>query len=123
MDADDRIQKILAQRSYGYRDQRYSEGEQVLFKETDIGRWSGPSKVTGMEGSKVRIIHAGYDRIVSACNVREEQEDVKQDDNNKVSGLGQEKCLYGNLGSLDDILPPQDHHEGNKEPSKDEEEK
>ena len=69
VDADDRIQKILSQRSYGYRDQKYFEGDQVLFKETDKGRWLGPGKVTGMKGSKVRIVHAGYDRTVSACKV------------------------------------------------------
>ena len=111
LDADDIIQKILAQRSYGYRDQRYSEGEQVLFKEKYKGRWYGPVKVTEMEGSKVRIIHAGYDRTVPACNVipfREEfekKEDDEQEKDNKVPGKGLRKRLYGNLGSLEDILP------------------
>ena len=36
----------------------------MLFKEEGIDRWSGPGKVTGMEGSKVRLVHSGYDRTV-----------------------------------------------------------
>ena len=69
IDSNERIQKSLAQKTYGYSDNKYSEGDKVLFKESDIGRWSGPAKVTGMEGNKVRIIHAGYDRTVPACRV------------------------------------------------------
>ena len=68
-DANERIQKVLAQRAYGYSAQRYVEGEMVLFKEESKNRWSGPAKVTGMEGNKVRIIHSGYDRTVPACRV------------------------------------------------------
>ena len=68
-DANERIQKVLAQRAYGYDDIKYSEGEKVLFKEEGKNRWTGPGKVTGMEGSKVRIVHAGYDRTVPACRV------------------------------------------------------
>ena len=58
-DSNERIQKILAQRAYGYGDLKYAEGEMVLYKEEGKNRWSGPGKVTGMEGSKVRLIHAG----------------------------------------------------------------
>ena len=67
IDSNERIQKCLAQRTYGYSDNKYSEADLVLFKEIEKGRWSGPAKVTGMEGNKVRIIHAGYDRTVPAC--------------------------------------------------------
>ena len=69
IDANERLQKCLSQRTYGYSDNKYKEGDEVLFKEEDKGRWSGPAKVTGMEGSKVRIIHAGYDRTVPSCRV------------------------------------------------------
>ena len=33
-------------------------------------KWSGPAKVTGVEGTKVRIIHCGYDRTVPNCRVQ-----------------------------------------------------
>ena len=41
----------------------------MLFKEDGKSRWSGPGKVTGMEGNKVRIIQSGYDRTVPTCRV------------------------------------------------------
>ena len=69
IDANERIQKILAQRTYGYTDLKYKEGDLVLFKENEKNRWSGPAVVTGMEGSKVRLVHAGYDRTVPSCRV------------------------------------------------------
>ena len=67
VDANERIQKALAQNTQGYSGRRYSEGELVLFKEDGKSRWSGPAHVTGMEGSKVRLVQAGYDRTVPAC--------------------------------------------------------
>ena len=72
----------MAQRTYGYSDNKYLEGNLVLFKENDKGRWSGPAKVTGMEGNKVRIIHAGYDRTVPTCRVMpfEDEREVVEDD-------------------------------------------
>ena len=41
----------------------------ILYKEDDRNRWSGPAKVTGCEGNKVRVVHAGYDRTVPLCRV------------------------------------------------------
>ena len=55
INANHRRQKILAHTSYEYNSQKYSEGERVLYKEQDKRRWFGPGKVTGMEGSKMRI--------------------------------------------------------------------
>ena len=81
-DSNERIQKILAQRTYGYSDQKYQEGQMVLFKEEGKNRWSGPGKVTGMEGSKVRIIHAGYDRTVPSCRVMPFKDELEVIDNN-----------------------------------------
>ena len=69
VDANERIQKVLAQQAHGYSDRKYFEGDLVLFKEDGKNRWSGPGQVTGMEGSKVRIVQAGYDRTVPACRV------------------------------------------------------
>ena len=68
-DSNERIKKLLTQRTYGYGDQKFSEGELILFKEEGKNRWSGPAKVTGTEGNKVRIIHSGYDRTVPICRV------------------------------------------------------
>ena len=69
MDANERIQKAIAQNTQGYVDHKYFEGDDVLFKEDGKSRWSGPGKVTGMEGNKVGIIQSGYDRTVPTCRV------------------------------------------------------
>ena len=69
VDANERIQKALAQQANRYSDQKYLQGDLVLFKEDGKNRWSGPGQVTGMEGSKVRLVQAGYDRTVPACRV------------------------------------------------------
>ena len=42
--------------------------KKYFFKESK-DRWSGPTRVTGQEASKIRIIHTGYDRTVAACRV------------------------------------------------------
>ena len=86
-DSNERIQKAVAQRTYGYSDTRYTEGDLVLFKEEGIDRWSGPGKVTGMEGSQVRLVHSGYDRTVPLCRVipYEEELDVVVDSEEKQS--------------------------------------
>ena len=69
VDANERIQKVLAQQTYGYADIAYSVGDLVFFLEDGKSKWSGPGKVTGVEGSKVRLIHSGYDRTVPNCRV------------------------------------------------------
>ena len=45
IDISERLQKCLAQKTYGYSDNKYYEGDKVLFKENDKGRWSGRGKV------------------------------------------------------------------------------
>ena len=45
------------------------EGDEVFFIEEGKDKWSRLAKVTGQEGLKVRIIHAGYDRTLPACRV------------------------------------------------------
>ena len=90
IDASERIQKCLAQKTYGYSDNKYSEGDKVLFKENDKGRWSGPGKVTGMEGNKVRIIHAGYDRTVPTCRVmpfNDEKDIIEENDERTIDPI------------------------------------
>ena len=95
IDANERIQKTLAQNTYGYADRRYSEGDLILFKENDKGRWSGPAHVTGMEGSKVQIIHAGYDRTVPACRVLPYGDD---------KSINDEEAEYS-IDTVDDTAP------------------
>ena len=60
IDASERIQKALSQQTYGYADQKYETGDEVFFKEDGKEKWTGPGKVSAMEGNKVRII-----RIIS----------------------------------------------------------
>ena len=55
IDANSRIQKVLAQKTYGYTDNSYQSGDLVLFKENEKNRWSGPAQVTGMEGVKSEL--------------------------------------------------------------------
>ena len=69
IDSKKRIKKAIAQQVHGYNDHKYHEGDEVFFKEEGKDEWSGPGKVTGQEGSKIRIIYAGYDRTVPACRV------------------------------------------------------
>ena len=69
VDANERIQKALAQQTYGYADMAYSVGDAVFFLEDGKSKWSGPGKVTGVEGTKIRLIHSGYDRTVPNCRV------------------------------------------------------
>jgi hypothetical protein len=69
VDSNERIQKSLAQQTYGYQDSTYEPGDSVLFKEEGKDRWAGPAKVIGVEGNKVRVIHSGYDRTVPKCRV------------------------------------------------------
>ena len=70
IDANERIQKLMSQQTSGYVDNKYNEGDEVLFMEPGNNKWSGPAKVTGVEGTKVRIIHCGYDRTVPNCCVQ-----------------------------------------------------
>ena len=69
IECSEKIQKCLAQRTYGYTDNSYHEGDEVLFKENDKSRCSGPAKVTGIEGTKLRLIYAGHARTVPNCRV------------------------------------------------------
>ena len=70
IDSNERLQKAITQQTYGYQDEHYEPGELVLFKEEQTNRWSGPAKVTGVEGNKVRVIHSGYDRTIPKCRVQ-----------------------------------------------------
>ena len=40
-----------------------------MFKEEGTDKWSGPGKVVGKEGTKIKISHMGYYRTVLACRV------------------------------------------------------
>ena len=60
----------MSQQTSGYVDNKYNEGDEVLYMEPGNNKWSGPAKVTGVEGTKVRIIHCGYDRTVPNCRVQ-----------------------------------------------------
>ena len=68
-----------------------------FFKEEGKDKWSGPAKVTGQEGSKIRIIHAGYDRTVPACRVIPKFPDkvIVEEDPNSSYGIEEEKGADG----------------------------
>ena len=56
IDASERIQKALGQKAYGYADEHYDPGGEVLFKEDDKEKWTGPGKVTAMKKIKLFIL-------------------------------------------------------------------
>ena len=69
VDSNERLQKMMAQRANGATDAVYIPGDNVLFKEKDKSKWSGPAKVTDVIGNKIRMIFAGYERTVPAIDV------------------------------------------------------
>lgn len=84
IDSNERIQKALSQQTYGYIDETYNMGDVVLFKEVNTEKWSGPARVTGIDGSKVRVNYAGYERTVHKARVQPfNSEKSIIDDNNK----------------------------------------
>ena len=102
IDSNQRIKKALVQQIQGYNDYKYFEGDAVFFKEEGKDKWSGPAKVTGQEGSKVRIIHAGYSRTVPACRVLPvDQEKViveeMEESSNSSRGLEHQRRLEQRL--------------------------
>ena len=59
----------MTQRATGAADAVYYPGDEVLFKEKDKSKWSGPAKVTNVVGNKIRMIFGGYERTVSSIDV------------------------------------------------------
>ena len=76
IDSNERLQKLMAQKITGAADAVYHPGDEVVFKENDKSRWSGPAQVTGVLGSKIRLIFGGYERTVSAIDVAHFKEEV-----------------------------------------------
>ena len=117
IETNERLQKCLAQRSYNYNDNIYNKGDEVLFKENDKGRWSGPAKVTGMEGTKVRLVYAGHDRTVPSCRVLP-LNDQKSVIDEEIMGTDFEDThteASTNPNNVVDVKDSQDIHESNHE--------
>ena len=53
IDSNERLQKLMAQKTSGASN---VPGDEVLFKEQNKSKWSGPAKVTDVIGNKVRMI-------------------------------------------------------------------
>ena len=69
IDSNERLQKSWAQRTSGATDVMYHPGDVVLFKEKEKSKWSGPAKVTDIDGTKVRMLYGGYERTVPNVDV------------------------------------------------------
>ena len=54
----------MAQRTYQASDAVYFPGDEVLFKEKGKSRWSGPAKVTSVDGNKIRMVFGGFERTI-----------------------------------------------------------
>ena len=59
----------MSQRATGDTDAIYYPGDEVIFKEKDKSKWSGPAKVTDIVGNKIRMIFGGYERTVPSIDV------------------------------------------------------
>ena len=118
IDSSERIQKAMAQQSYGYQDSIYKAGDSVFYKEEGKDRWAGPAKVTGVEGNKVRVIHSGYDRTVPKCRVMpaEERQDIIDED--LAENVGKEATIEKEK----DVSKNKEHFESESEASDDYEE-
>ena len=90
IDLNERIQKTMAGQVQGYVDASYMEGELVLYKEKNSEKWTGPGKVTGVEGSKVRIIHMVHDRTVPKKDVIPFQSKQYEVEENTIPSTGLE---------------------------------
>ena len=83
IDSNERLQKLMSQKTTGATDAVYKPGDEVLFKEKDKSRWSGPAKVTDVLGNKIRMIFGGYERTVSTIDVmhfKEETNIIKENE-------------------------------------------
>ena len=69
VDSNERLQKTWAQNTSGSADEIYNPGDVVLFKEKDKSKWSGPAKVTDVDGTKIRMLYGGYERTVPSIDV------------------------------------------------------
>ena len=65
----------MAQRTSGAVDAVYYPGDEVLFKEKDKSKWSGPAIVTNIIGNKIRMIFGGYERTVPTIDVAHFQDE------------------------------------------------
>ena len=63
------LHNLMTQKVSGAADAVYYPGDEVLFKEKDTSKWSGPATVTGVAGNKVRMIYGGYERTDSSIDV------------------------------------------------------
>ena len=52
VDSNERLQKLMSQRATGDTDAVYYPGDEVIFKEKDKSKWSGPAKVTDIVETK-----------------------------------------------------------------------
>ena len=59
----------MSQATSGATDAVYYPGDQVLFKEKDKSKWSGPAQVTNVLGNKIRMIFDGFERTVPSIDV------------------------------------------------------
>ena len=75
IDSNERLQKLMSQRTSGSVNTIYNHADEVLFKEKDKSKWSGPAIVTNVVGNKIRMIYGGYERTVSAIDVAHNKEE------------------------------------------------
>ena len=69
IDSNERLRKLLVQKTSGATDAVYVPGDEVLFKEKDKSKWSGLAKVNDVIGNKVRMIYGRYERTVPSVDV------------------------------------------------------
>ena len=109
VDSNERLQKLMTQRLTGAADAIYYPGDEVLFKEKDKSKWSGPAKVTNVVGNKVRMIFGGYERTVSSIDVahfKDEKSIIKTKETDKKAMENQTEAFEDEGGwEPEDNLP------------------
>ena len=95
IDSNERLQQLMSQATSGATDAVYYPGDQVLFKEKDKYKWSGPAQVTNVLENKIRMIVGRFEKTVPLIDVAHLKENksvvrtnqINDDDEKKTKTL------------------------------------
>ena len=95
INSNERLQQLMSQATSGATDAVYYPGDQVLFKEKDKYKWSGPAQVTNVLENKIRMIVGRFEKTVPLIDVAHLKENksvvrtnqINDDDEKKTETL------------------------------------
>ena len=112
VDSNERLQKLMAQRVSGATDAVYLPGDEVVFKEKDKSRRSGPAKVTNVVGNKVRMIFGGFERTVPSIDVAHFKDEKTIVKTNEADGNKEQASQTSDVEADEDWHSKEDLPEG-----------